>query len=260
MKLVGSRAGNVIHVGASRSAERSRVAAGSYSHFLNLVEAERKVGGPGIVQVQIRIVVVHAIDRKEVAGGGDAVGRKVAVTRLGVHSRSSGHLRGVSNVVAGVRRLLNLLLGQVRPGTCIANVQRNGRLADLDGLRRRADLKPEPDVGGGADLDFDLGDHGMEIGRGNSGDVRSGLQQRKQERALRVGMRGRFCLAGRDVLDRYPGVGHRTAGGICDRTANATRHRVLRANPSRNRYQQSQACKNCVEISSLHDYLPSSHG
>jgi len=63
------------------------------AHWLLL----HQVGGARVVQVQVRIHVVLAVDREHVRGGGKSVDAEVAVTAAGVHGRAG---RGLSDVGA----------------------------------------------------------------------------------------------------------------------------------------------------------------
>ena len=100
--LVGARLGHVGDLRAGLLTVLARVGIGDNGRFLQIVLAQRQVGGAGVVQVQVRIHVVLAVHGEQVRGGGKTGGLEVAVAHAGVHVDAGSGLGNVGNVVTAV--------------------------------------------------------------------------------------------------------------------------------------------------------------
>ena len=69
VKLLGAGLGDVVHLRARLTSILAGIAVENDRGLLNLVRAERQVAGAGVIQVQVRVHVVVAIDGEQV---GDA--------------------------------------------------------------------------------------------------------------------------------------------------------------------------------------------
>jgi len=102
VKLVAARLGNVGNLRARLLAELTAVGVGSNGRFLNVVTAKGQVGRSRVVQVQVRIHVVLAVDREHVGGSRKTGGLEVAVAAAGIHVDARCGLRYVGDVIAAV--------------------------------------------------------------------------------------------------------------------------------------------------------------
>src|SRR5260370_9277252 len=105
---IGPRTSGVVDVRPRQATVLPGIAVNNYADFLNFVLAEHEVSSAGIVQVQIRIVVIHTVDVKEVGVSGKAIRRKVAVTGLGVHANTVMQLHDRGQAVPGIGNFVNL--------------------------------------------------------------------------------------------------------------------------------------------------------
>lgn len=110
MECVGSGLGHVGDLGAGQLAILAGVCVGDDRGFLNLVGADGQVGRTGVIDVEIRIHVVLAVDREQVRGRRQAIHGEVSVATGVVHLGARRCLGDVGNVAAGIGQQRYLLL------------------------------------------------------------------------------------------------------------------------------------------------------
>src|SRR5215831_114522 len=103
MPLVGSGLGYVIDLRSSQLSVLSGVAVVGDRGFLNVVRAQQKVGGAGVVQVQEGIVVILAINCEQVRCARESERGKVSKSALRVHRDARRGLSNGAQVIAWIR-------------------------------------------------------------------------------------------------------------------------------------------------------------
>src|SRR5208283_2342613 len=94
------------HVGDLRSGQLSvlaRVRVADNGGFLHLVRTDGEVGRTRVVDVEIRIHVVLAVDREQVRGRRQALDSEVPVALSSVHHRARSGLGNTGEVTTGIR-------------------------------------------------------------------------------------------------------------------------------------------------------------
>ena len=103
------------HIGDLRAGELSILSAvgvGDDRRFADFVLAQRKVRRTRVVDVEVRVHVVFAVDRKQVRRGRHAVDREVAVTAGAVHDRARSRVGDVGDVTTSARQLRYFFCGK----------------------------------------------------------------------------------------------------------------------------------------------------
>ena len=216
MPCAAAGAGDFVHLRAAQAAKGRIVAVGGHSHRLNVVAAQQQVGGARVVQVQVGIALVAAVDGKGIGGGRQTVGGEVAVAALRIHHSAGSGLRDEGQVAAGIGEILELL--QVEAGgelrfiyvhnldSFAADLDRGGGFAD-----RKIEVHLRHDAGGNRSIDGG----GL---KARSRDRHLVLAGSKQGDAVFAEAAGSGCLglpffhAG----DRDGGARQRRTGGIHD--------------------------------------------
>src|ERR1019366_7986400 len=177
--LVCARLGNVVDLGAGLLAVLSRVCVADDGGFLQFVLAQSQVGSTRVIQVQVRIHVVLAVDRKQVGGGGKAVRAEVAITLARVHGYAGRGLSYVGEVIAAVRLVLNDVLVEIGGQVGIVCLHQGRSTGDFHRLRAGAHY--HLDVGNGrlANVNAELAFRLDEALGGHADGVAPRAQQRK---------------------------------------------------------------------------------
>jgi hypothetical protein len=97
-------------LGAGQLAILAGVCIGDDRGFLNLVGADSEVGRTGVIDVEVRIHVILAVDREQVRGRRQAIHGEVPIATGVVHLGARRCLGDVSNVAAGIGQQRYLLL------------------------------------------------------------------------------------------------------------------------------------------------------
>ena len=140
VELVRPRPRDEIHVGAGVAPVFDAVAVLHYRSFGNLILAQQKIAGAGVIQVQVGIVIVVPVDSEQVRGAGQSVRAEVPVPAARV-DRDAGDRERHSGDVATRRREVFYLRGVEAPRKIRVLRIHHGRLiANLNHFLRRLQL------------------------------------------------------------------------------------------------------------------------
>ena len=134
----------------------------------DFVLAQQQVGGARVVQVQERIVVIHAVQGEQVRSRGDAEAGEVAVTGTGVHDRTRGGLGDEAQVVAGVGNFRNFAGVEGGGDFRSLRLQQRSFAGDFYSGSLRADFQFGVDDRIRTDTDGRGRGGGLEVGGGNA--------------------------------------------------------------------------------------------
>ncbi len=109
VESVSARFRAVVNLSARLTAILSGVSVADNGDFLEFVAAQQQVAGARVVQVQESVIVIVAVDGKEVRGSRQAESAEVAVAaaRRVVHRHARRSLCDIGDVAARVRNVLN---------------------------------------------------------------------------------------------------------------------------------------------------------
>ena len=137
MESIGAALGGVVHLRAGLTSVTAGVAVAHHGGFLQFVRAQQQVGGAGVVQVEIGVHLVVAVDGEQVRSRRQSESGEVSVAAAGrgIGRNARRGLGHVGHVVAGIRHQLDLL-GVVRGGDVAILRLHDGRLSgDFHRLR-----------------------------------------------------------------------------------------------------------------------------
>ena len=125
MNLVGSGFRNEIDIRPDHPSVVSRVPIVDHRDALHFIGAQAIVGGSGLVVVSEAVQIVHAVDGEHIGVTGQAEGRKVAPSGLGVHHHARRYLCDIGQVLAGIGYVLDLLFVKVGRDVPILGLERS---------------------------------------------------------------------------------------------------------------------------------------
>src|ERR1035437_3398351 len=213
VEIIGSGLGQRDDLGASQLVKLRRVWVGDDRCFLDLVGANRNVGRTGVIDIEVRVHVIFAIDREQVGGRRHAIHSEVSVTGGVVHLYPRRCLCDVRDIAASAWQQGYFLLreGGADAGTGRIDNRYGARNFDSDALgryrQRYVPCRRLTHKNGGRNLHFSkatLVHCDLIIPR---------FQQRKPIEAAVVG-RDRLQRARVQALQHNGCIGHHGVGGI----------------------------------------------
>ena len=108
MECVGAGLGHVVDLRAGLAAILAGVTVDDHGRFRNLICAQRQIAGAGVVQVEVRVHVVGAVDREQVRNARQAERREVAVSAAGADRDAGSRERIGCHVIAGRGQIFKL--------------------------------------------------------------------------------------------------------------------------------------------------------
>ena len=211
VKRVRSSLRDIVNVCACQASVLAGISVIDDRSFIHVVLTEKKISRTRVVQVQERIVFIHAVHGEQIGSGGKAISCAAAVTRLRIHHCAWRGLHNVAEIVPGVRNERNLIraegCGQIR----IFRLNGAAFARDFHDLLSCAESKLETERTGLSDAYCSLALCRLKVLRARRNRVGARRKQRKSVRALsirilrlrRSGL-GILCRDGR-VRDHRPG-------------------------------------------------------
>ena len=111
---VGAGLGHIRDLGTGKLTVLSTVWIRDDRRFTDFVLAQSEVRGTGVVDVEVRVHVVLAVDREQVRSGRQSVNRKVAVSSGSIDDSTRSRVRDVGDITTGARQLRHFFCGESR--------------------------------------------------------------------------------------------------------------------------------------------------
>ncbi len=137
VELVRSGAGDEIHVCAGIASVFDAVAVLHHGGFGNLVLAEQKVAGAGIVEVQVGIVIVVPVNREQIRRSWQSVRAEVPISTARVHGDAGNRERDCGNVATRRREVFYLRGIEASRQIRVLRIHYGRLVANLNYLLRR---------------------------------------------------------------------------------------------------------------------------
>ena len=108
VELVSTSHGRVVDLGSGEPPILTGVSIVDYSDFGDLVDTQRQVAGPGVVQVEISIDIITTVQRVQIGGSGQTECGKAAVAAAETEVHTRGRIGNGCDVAARDGQCINL--------------------------------------------------------------------------------------------------------------------------------------------------------